>query len=419
MRGWRAYVWVLLGVLLGACGLPSPEQARRNLAPETPLTPEYRDIPLARIQLDVWDLYDLLFGESPNVRLFTVSGDQARGRIQQGDMGLEIGVPNFDLGFFVSALELNREVRKEITLPRIIGVNAALQSLLQQAQLPEAYLFQTLTLTLPRGYVRAKDIAVCTQGANSQCTGDLVPVNGGSTEYRFETGQPVDVVAEASALLNALGVAVFSGEVRVDLRLTPLADLGDLLRYVGQEGCSVLGCNIRQAVSQARVLAPFGAKSLSPFVVTTKALASPLGALPGGTVEELKRYTETLGLTLELESELPTEVLGVTLWAGTGSEPRFDTPLPGDFVYTVSDPIPAPQVDADGRSQGVARKTITVELPQEEARRFLGLLGQENVHVAARLRLQGPAGSQGVFRFKAQDQLRIFAKGTARLRIGR
>ncbi|GAA6754537.1 hypothetical protein Thermus77420_00110 [Thermus thalpophilus] len=418
MKGWRAWVWLTLGGVLGACGLPSPDEARRNLAPETPLTPEYRDIPLARVQLGVEDLYGLLFGESPNVRLFVMDREGERGGIRQGDMALEIGVPDFELAFFVSALELNRPVRKEVSLPQIGGVNYSLQNLLRQAQLPEAYLLQTLTLTLPEGYVRAKDIAVCVRGGNS-CTSFLSRVADGNTEFRFETGKPVEVVAEASALLNALGTSVFEGAVGVDLKLTPLADLGDLIAYVGQRGCGITGCNIQQSVTGARVLAPFGAKASSPLEVATKALASPLGALPTSTVEELKRYTEKLGLTLELESSLPTEVLGVTLWAGSGDNPRFDAPLPQDFVYTTSESIPAPQVDSDGRSLGVSRKVITVELTQEETKRFLGLLGQENVHVAARLRLQGPQGSQGVFRFKAEDQLRIFAKGTARLRIGR
>lgn len=76
--------WLLLLGLLGACGLPSPDQARKNLAPETPLTPEYRDIPLARIHLGVSDLYPLLFGESENVRLFAVGEGEGQGRIRPG-----------------------------------------------------------------------------------------------------------------------------------------------------------------------------------------------------------------------------------------------------------------------------------------------------------------------------------------------
>ena len=408
--------WLLLLGLLGACGLPSPDQARKNLAPETPLTPEYRDIPLARIHLGVSDLYPLLFGESENVRLFAVGEGEGQGRIRPGDVALEIGVPNFSLAFFVSASELNRPVTKAITLPQIPGVNPRLQNLLEQAQLPEAYLFQTLTLTLPVGYVRARDIAVCLESA---CSASFREVSTGNTAFRFNTNAPVRVVAEASEFLNALGTRIFQGNVDVDLRLTPLADLGDLIDYVGQEGCGITGCNIRQNVTEAKVLAPFGARAPDPFVVETEALASPLGALPTATVEEVKRYTQEAGLTLEIASSLPTEVLEVTLWAGSGDTPRFDNPLPQDFLYTTAEPIPAASVDEEGRSTNSVKKTISVMLSGAELQRFLGLLSQEDVHVAARLTLKGPDSTGGVFRYKASDALRIFAKGTARLRIGR
>ncbi|WP_144033124.1 hypothetical protein [Thermus oshimai] len=352
------------------------------------------------------------------MELKTLSSGEGRGRMREGDLALRIGIPDFPIDFFVSALELNRPVTKRINLPQIVGVPNKLVDFLEQADIPEAYLFQTLTLTLPVGYVRAEDLAVCPSGESSACSGTFQGIPSGATEFRFETNRPVRVVGEASAFLNRLGKAPFEGEVAADLRLTPLADLGDLLAYVGQEGCSILGCNIRQQITGAYVLAPFGARATSGVRLVSKPLASPISALPADLVAEVQRYTVVAGLTLRFESRLPTEVLGFELWAGQGDVPRFDSPNPQDFVYQGSDPIPAAPVDPDGRAVGVVVKEITVELQGESLRRFLGLLSQPNVHAALRLTLRGPQGTGGVFRYTAQDYLKVYAKGTARLRIG-
>ncbi len=417
---------LLILPLLAACGLPSPDQARRNLAPKDPLTPEYRDIPLLRLEVKATELYDLLFGgaqANPNAQLLVLS--QAQGQMQPGDLVLKIGVPDIpNASFFVGIGDLGQTIERNLPpLAQIPGVGPQLQNLLAQIQLPEAYLSQEVVLTSPQK-VKVGNLAAC---AGNTCTQAFQDTQGrGSTAnpLEFFNGQPLRITAEASALFNALGPAPFQGPTALRLSFVPLPTLQqDPGYYLGQlgSGCNLLppGCNVAMNIQSGEVLAPFGGQAPNPFTVTSKALTSPVSSLPPEVLADLKEHTLSTTLTLEISTSLPTEVEALTLWLGSGTTPRFTNPDPKDFVYTYNQaPIPAAPVDGQGRSTGTQSATVQVNLSQAEIGKFLEALTQPDLHAAAQLRLRGPADSGSVFRFKVTDSLKIFAKGTARLKIG-
>lgn len=408
----RYLALVSLLLVLSACGLPTPDQARRNLAPNPPLTPEYRDVPLLRLEVHAEELFPLLFGENPNAELFTLTQEQ--GRMRPGDLALRIAVPDTTIGFQVSLSQLNQEIAVPFTLPQIPGIGQRLQALLAQIGLPEAYLVQDVILTSPSQYALAGQIRVCNE-TGSVCSQFFGDETGQQDNLRFNNGQPKRLIAESSGLFSALGSAPFQRESHLVLRLVPR---GTVLDYASQNGCDAFGCTVRQNITNAVVVAPFGGVARDPFTVESMPLASPVSGLPQGWVEDLKRYTVSSELTLEIVSSLPTSTLGLDLWVGPGTSPRFDNPGPTDFVYRGRDPIPSAPVDGEGRSTGTVQTTVRTVLEGADLERFLNVLAQKDVHAAVRLTLQGPEASQGVFRYRAEDSLRIFAKGTVRLSIG-
>jgi len=403
-----------LAVFLVACGLQSPDQARKNLAPNPPLTPEYQDVPLLRLEVKAKDLFHLLFGENPNVELITLTGQDVIGAMLPGDLALRIRVPEATVQFNVSPFDLNNEITVRFTLPQIPGVGSKIQNFLNQTRLPEAYLFQSVILGSPSSYVLAGNIRTCDRNGNN-CSRIFSDERGQTDNLRFNNGQPKRLKGEASTLFNALGSLPFQGDTPLTLKLIPR---GSIFDYLGQQGCGLTGCTVRQRVTEAAVLAPFGAIASNPVTVESEPLPSPVSSLPRSWVEDLKRYTVATILTLEIESSLPTKTLGLTLWVGPGTTPRFDDPGPNDFVYVANDPVPAAPVDNQGRSTGTSQATIRTELSGENLKRFLDVLAQPDVHAAVRLTLVGPETTGGLFRYKVNDYLKIYAKGTARLQIG-
>ncbi|GAB5603583.1 hypothetical protein FJNA_21090 [Thermus sp. FJN-A] len=409
----KRLLW-LLPLALAACGLPSPDQARRDLAPSPPLTPEYRDVPLLRLEVKAGELFPLLFGENPNAELLTLDSQSAIGNMLPGDLALRIGVPEFTLEFQVPLTALNTEVSVPFNLPQIPGVGAKIQALLDQTQLPEAYLFQSIVLESPSQYALAGRIRTCDRNGNN-CSQVFKDTSNQEDNLRFINGQPKPLKGEASTLFNALKALPFQGDTPLTLKLIPRGGLTD---YAGQGGCTLTGCTVRQRVTDISVLAPFGAVAPNPFTVESEPLPSPISNLPASWIDDLKRYTVATTLTLEIQSSLPTQTQGLTLWIGPGTIPRFDDPGPDDFVYAGTDPVPAAPVDGQGRSTGMSQTTIRTELSGENLKRFLNVLTQPNVHAAVRLTLIGPEATGGLFRYKASDFLKIYAKGTARLQIG-
>lgn len=433
MRNWYRSGLAGLGIaVLAACS--SPDDARDELRPDEPVDIALDQLPLVKIEGTADQIIPLLFGEVEGVSYVT---DE-----ETGDLLIQVELPALVQVIDLNLLGLLGGLTGSLTLPLYIPpleLPEALAGVVDDIELADVNLGLNLTLNRPATGVDLENLVICLESDPTICS---EPAKGadGSTVISADAGVPVYVEAPGGDLLRE-GLAEFISPEGVRLRVLSGAPITDRnLQLALQNNFCLPACTLDLSI-EGTIPLPLKAKVVSdelvidapPIFAQLKDIqyhGVPLLPFGEGGVEDLQEAAKGATLHLEIINGLPFEINTTTLWAGElktdanripTEPPRFDSPNPGDFLYTVSGSTIAPaKVDENGYAVSPVTTELDVKLSGPEAAEFLGLLAQdpERIFASLRLFLTGPEASGRAFAVQSDDTLYINAGISMELEIG-